>query len=161
MQNILCLFLLIFFTTLTNVYSQDVPFKVEASFDEHSLESAGGEQTKSLVSDDFYVKARIINVSNEVQEFEIWSCGDMHWQTDSSLITRGPSVCRENVPNKITLKPGESHQDYVRLDVSKSLVAGLHSFRLGFISNDTKIWSEPVIILCIVRDNVKSDIPTK
>lgn len=150
MFHIFFLSLLIFFSGLTNVYSQDVPLKVEISFAEHPVENADGKQENPLTIN---INALIVNVSDAPQEFEIWSCGNMDWQTDNPMIVRGTSVCRQNHRVKITLKPKESRQKNVRLDISEALPAGLHKFRLGFFFKETTIWSEPVAIFCVVRNS--------
>lgn len=117
-------------------YCQDSPLKAEIKLAQTSVKN----------NEMFFLSAAIRNISGEEQTIVVWTCGySRQWTADTPSVKFAREDCVANVQVRLKLKPGESYEKKVLVQVT--LPAGSNpkeaiTFRLGF-ENETAAMPTP------------------
>src|SRR4051794_9375355 len=65
----------------------------------------------------FSLTARIRNVTTREENFQVWSCSNQQWMTDSTSVHMNEMPCTRNSLKRITLKPGAAYERELFLSV--------------------------------------------
>ncbi len=104
----------------------------------------------------FAVITEIINVHDQEQNFQVWSCSyGLSWISDREEILTGLESCPANILQNISLKPQEKYRRNLTVALAKGDKRGTLDFKLAFIPklNDLKWRSEGRLPLNAIWSN--------
>jgi hypothetical protein len=105
-------------------------------------------KTQVKPGEEFEVKLRVVNSSEEPQSLKVWSCTwDMHWKSSNLRIGYRPWPCYANGIMDVRLQPGEAYEKVLVMKFTGGTLK-TESLRMGFTPHGEKTtyWSNEVVL---------------
>jgi len=106
-------------------------------------------KTQVKPGEEFEVKLRVVNSSQEPQSLKGWSCSwDMHWKSSNLRIGYRPWPCYANAIMAVELQPGEAYEKVLVMKLVEKGMSKTESLRMGFTPHGEKktYWSNEVVL---------------
>jgi len=105
-------------------------------------------KTQVKAGEEFEVKLRVVNSSEEPQSLKVWSCSwDMHWKWTNPRFGYKSWACAANSVMAVRLQPGEAYEKVLVMKFAGG-TSKTESLRLGFTPDSEKkaYWSNEVVL---------------
>jgi hypothetical protein len=106
-------------------------------------------KTQVSAGEEFEVKLRVVNSSQEPQSFRVASCSwYMDWKSSNPHIGFTPWPCWRNAIVDVTLQPGEAYEKALVMKLVGEGRSRTESLRMGFTpgGEKTSYWSNEVVL---------------
>jgi hypothetical protein len=106
-------------------------------------------KTQVNVGEEFEVKLRVVNSSQEPQSIKVASCSwDQHWTWSNRRISYKMWPCYRNAIVNLQLQPGEAYEQKLAMNIEGKGPSKTESLRMGFKPpGETKTyWSNEVVL---------------
>ena len=106
-------------------------------------------KTQVKPGEEFEVKLRVVNSSQEPLSLKVWSCSwDHHWTWSNRRIGYNSWPCAANGIGTVQLQPGEAYEKGLAVKIEGKGLSKTESLRMGFKpAGETKTyWSNEVVL---------------